>query len=101
MIITPRYRILIYRLFRKSFDGNEVHIKMLISALFTGYRKWTRTGLIYLLLTSLKLNIIMEAIKPGPKPKKDNGQDDQRRRVLPETKPKHPDLKPHVHKPKD
>jgi len=76
---------------------------MLISALFTGYRKLTRKGLIYLLLNSLKLNIIlfMEAIKPGPKPKKDNGQDDQRRRVLPETKPKHPDLKPHVHKPKD
>ena len=43
----------------------------------------------------------MEAIKPGPKPKKDDGQDDKRRRVLPETKPKHPDLKPHIHKPKD
>lgn len=43
----------------------------------------------------------IEAIKPGPKPKKDDGKDDRRRRVLPETKPKHPDLKPHKHKPKD
>ena len=43
----------------------------------------------------------VQGIKPGPKPKKDNGQEDRRRRVLPETKPKHPDLKPHKHKPKD
>lgn len=41
------------------------------------------------------------AIKPGPKPKKDNGKDDRRQRVLPETKPKHPDLKPHKHKKND
>jgi hypothetical protein len=47
------------------------------------------------------LFVIMEAIKPGPKPKTDDGKDDKRRRVLPETKPKHPDLKPHIHKPKD
>nr|WP_295873721.1 hypothetical protein [uncultured Chitinophaga sp.] len=39
-----------------------------------------------------------ETIKPGPKPKTDEGKDDKRRRVLPETKPKHPDLKPHKHK---
>lgn len=37
-----------------------------------------------------------QAIKPGPKPKKDNGEDDKRRRVLPETKPKHPILKPYI-----
>ncbi|MCD0488551.1 hypothetical protein LPB86_09935 [Pedobacter sp. MC2016-14] len=43
----------------------------------------------------------VQAIKPGPKPKKDNGQDDKRRKVLPETKQKHPDLKPHKHRPKD
>ena len=44
---------------------------------------------------------IIKAIKPGPKPKKDNCTDDKRRSVLPETKPKHPTLKPHKHKPKD
>ena len=40
----------------------------------------------------------IKAIKPGPKPKKDDGTSDKRRRVTPETKPKHPDLKPHKHK---
>lgn len=45
--------------------------------------------------------ITIHAIKPGPKPKTDEGKDDKRRRVLPETKPKHPSLKPHVHKPGD
>lgn len=43
----------------------------------------------------------MQAIKPGPKPKKEDGTDDKRRRVNPETKPKNPTLKPHEHKPKD
>ena len=43
----------------------------------------------------------IHAIKPGPKPKKDNGEDDKRRRVLPATKPKHPILKPHKHRPND
>lgn len=43
----------------------------------------------------------VEAIKPGPKPKKDDGTDDERRRVTPPSKTKHPDLKPHIHKPKD
>ena len=43
----------------------------------------------------------VEAIKPGPKPKKDDGQLDKRRRVNPETKPKYPPLKTHKHKPKD
>jgi len=43
----------------------------------------------------------IEAIKPGPKPKKEDGTDDRRPRVLPETKPKHPTLKPHIHKPGD
>lgn len=41
------------------------------------------------------------AIKPGPKPKKDDGTDDKRRRVTPEVQPKHPDLKPHIHEPGD
>lgn len=41
------------------------------------------------------------AIKPGPKPKKEDGTPDKRRRVTPEIKPKHPDLKPHKHKPGD
>lgn len=43
----------------------------------------------------------IQNIKPGPKPKKDNGEDDRRRRVNPDVKPKHPDLKPHKHRPKD
>ena len=38
------------------------------------------------------------AIKPGPKPKKEDGSLDERRRVRPETKPKYPNLKPHKHK---
>ncbi|WP_294323279.1 hypothetical protein [uncultured Chryseobacterium sp.] len=43
----------------------------------------------------------VEAIKPGPKPDKADGTPDRRQRVIPETKPKHPALKPHVHKPGD
>ena len=43
----------------------------------------------------------IHAIKPGPKPKKEDGTDDRRQRVDPATKPKHPTLKPHIHKPKD
>ncbi|GEM_PF-167098 len=43
----------------------------------------------------------IKAIKPGPKPKKQDGTPDRRQRVTPETKPKHPDLKPHKHKPGD
>ncbi len=39
----------------------------------------------------------IQAIKPGPKPKKDDGSDDRRRRV---DQPKYPDLKPHEPKPK-
>lgn len=41
----------------------------------------------------------IEAIKPGPKPNKQDGTPDERRRVNPETKPKHPVLKPHKHRP--
>ncbi len=41
------------------------------------------------------------AIKPGRKPNKEDGTPDERRRVTPESQPKHPNLKPHVHKPKD
>ncbi|MFH6944080.1 hypothetical protein [Flavobacterium sp. FlaQc-50] len=43
----------------------------------------------------------IEAIKPGPKPKTPDGTPDERRRVAPPNQPKHPDLKPHIHKPKD
>jgi hypothetical protein len=43
----------------------------------------------------------VEAIKPGPKPKKEDGTPDKRRRVTPDNKPKHPKLKPHRHKPND
>lgn len=43
----------------------------------------------------------IEAIKPGPKPKKDNGKLDERRRVTPPNKEKYPPLKKHDHKPKD
>lgn len=42
----------------------------------------------------------VDAIKPGPKPKKDDGGLDKRRRVSPPNVPKYnPPLKPH--KPKD
>lgn len=43
----------------------------------------------------------IQAIKPGPKPNKPDGTPDERRRVTPPNQPKHPDLKPHIHKPKD
>ena len=42
--------------------------------------------------------MMIEAIKPGPKPKTEQGKDDQRRRVNKENKPKHPALKEHEHK---
>jgi hypothetical protein len=38
-----------------------------------------------------------EAIKPGPKPKKDDGSLDKRRRVTPEKKPAYNPLKKHTH----
>lgn len=40
---------------------------------------------------------MIEAIKPGPKPKTEKGKDDKRRRVNKENKPKHPSLKEHKH----
>jgi hypothetical protein len=43
----------------------------------------------------------IEAIKPGPKPKKDDGSLDKRRRVTPEKIKKYPPLKPHKHEPND
>ncbi|CAD0001238.1 hypothetical protein [Flavobacterium chungangense] len=43
----------------------------------------------------------VQAIKPGPKPKTPDGTPDERRRVTPPNQPKHPILKPHIHKPKD
>jgi len=42
----------------------------------------------------------IQAIKPGPKPQTEDGQDDRRRRVDVPNQPKHPDLKPHIPKPK-
>lgn len=39
-------------------------------------------------------------IKPGPKPKKDDGTDDRRRRVDLPNAPKHPTLPIHEHPPK-
>lgn len=63
---------------------------------------------ISLMIFTIYLNILIygkmntiEAIKPGPKPKKENGTPDERRRVTPEIKPKYPTLKPHIHKPGD
>jgi hypothetical protein len=44
---------------------------------------------------------IIQGIKPGPKPKKEDGELDKRRRVTPEKKPQYPPLKPHKHKPRD
>uniref|UniRef100_F4C9R5 Uncharacterized protein n=1 Tax=Sphingobacterium sp. (strain 21) TaxID=743722 RepID=F4C9R5_SPHS2 len=43
----------------------------------------------------------IQSIKPGPKPKKEDGSLDKRRRVIPEKKPKYPPLKPHKHEPGD
>lgn len=40
-----------------------------------------------------------EGIKPGPKRQKEDGSDDKRQRVDPPNAPKHPKLKPHIHKP--
>jgi len=43
--------------------------------------------------------INMSGLKPGPKPiAKSTGKEDQRRRVTPENKPKHPSLPVHKHK---
>lgn len=43
----------------------------------------------------------VQAIKSGPKPKKEDGTGARRQRVDQETKPKHNNLQPHVHKPKE
>ncbi len=40
---------------------------------------------------------MIEAIKPGPKPKKDDGSLDKRRRVSPEKKKDYKPLKKHKH----
>jgi len=45
--------------------------------------------------------IKIKSIKPGPKPKKEDGSPDKRRRVRPEKQKDHPKLKPHEHKPGD
>jgi hypothetical protein len=45
-----------------------------------------------------KGNIMMNHIKPGPKPERDDGADDRRHHVNPPNKPKHPTLP--VHDPK-
>ncbi|MDJ1505170.1 hypothetical protein [Xanthocytophaga agilis] len=44
---------------------------------------------------------IYQGIKPGPKPKKEDGSLDKRRRVTPEKKDDYPPLKRHKHKPGD
>ena len=51
-------------------------------------------------VTSLHLSRseLSNEIKPGPKPKKEDGSDDRRRHVDPPTAPKHPTLP--VHDPK-
>lgn len=43
----------------------------------------------------------LKAIKPGPKPKKDDGTPDRRQRVTPASKPNHAPLKIHIHRPGD
>jgi hypothetical protein len=60
-------------------------------------RKFSISGSYKEVLT-IKTPLIM-AIKPGPKPKKEDGTPDKRRRVTEENQPKHPGLKPHKHKP--
>jgi hypothetical protein len=40
-------------------------------------------------------------LKPGPKPNKQDGTADERRTVTPENQPKHPELRPHIHRPND
>ena len=50
-------------------------------------------------LLKLKFMYTFQTIKPGPKPNKEDGTPDRRRRVTPENQPKHPALKPHKHKP--
>jgi len=63
---------------------------------------WRYSFLLLVLLTLNYLTMIsILAIKPGPKPKKDDGSLDKRRRVTPPNQPKHPGLKPHKHKPGD
>ena len=47
-------------------------------------------------LNNTKMTVVL--IKPGPKPKKDDGSLDKRRRVSPEKKPNYPPLKKHDHK---
>lgn len=43
----------------------------------------------------------IQSIKPGPKPKKEDGELDKRRRVTPDKKEKYPPLKKHDHKRND
>lgn len=40
----------------------------------------------------------IESIKPGPKPKKEDGTLDERHRVTPVKKPEYKPLKVHIHK---
>jgi hypothetical protein len=54
-----------------------------------------------ILIKKIGIMETIQAIKPGPKPYKPDGTTDERRRVTPPNRPKHPDLKPHIHKPKD
>ncbi|AJW62966.1 hypothetical protein VO54_01489 [Elizabethkingia miricola] len=58
-------------------------------------------SIIFLYLQITNAIIETKAIKPGPRPKKEDGTTDKRRMVTPEKKPEHPTLKPHEHKPGD
>jgi len=68
------------------------HLILLLNALFFIYSE-----LINVIISNM--NKIL-AIKPGPKREKEDGTDDKRQRIDPPNKTKHPDLKPHIPKPK-
>jgi len=51
-----------------------------------------------MIINYLDIPMKIEAIKPGPKPKKEDGTLDKRRRDNKETPGNTPSLKPHIHK---
>ena len=73
----------------------------LIFLIFNQLRNPVKSNCIISVFLFSKIKMKIEAIKPGPKPKKEDGTPDKRRRVTPPNKPKHPKLKPHKHKPND
>lgn len=74
---------------------NMIIILLMLFVKTRTYRKSVKNIYKMLIVEEIK------AIKPGPKPNKPDGKPDERRRVNPSNQPKHPDLKPHIHKPKD